>query len=59
MMPELVMDGLFGYRVYRLLLRNPRTSMGLNVDHPEKHGIYGIECGPFRNAEYDWAQGGQ
>ena len=60
MMPELVMDGLFGYRVYKVLpLRNPRTSMGLNVDHPEMHGINGIECGPFRNVEYDWTQGGQ
>ena len=58
-MQEPVMDGLPWYRVYRLLLRKPRISMGLNVDHPEMHGIYGTECGPFRNAEYEWTQGGQ
>ena len=52
-------DGLFWYRIYRLLLRKPRISMGLNKDQPEVYGIYGIECGPFRNAEYEWTQGGQ
>ena len=32
--------------------QQPRISMGLNVDHPEMHGIYGIECGPFGYNEY-------
>ena len=59
MMPELVTDGLFGYVSTGCFSEKPRISMGLNVDHPEMHGIYGIECGPFRNAEYEWTQGGQ
>ena len=58
-MPEPITDGLTWYRVYRSLLRKLHVVMGLNVNQSEMHGIYGIECGPFRNAEYEWTQGEQ
>ena len=54
-MPEPITDGLSWYRVYRLLLRKLHVVMGLNVNHSEMHGIYGIECGPFRNT-YEWTR---
>ena len=54
MMPEPVIDGLSWYCVNRLLLRQLHVVMGLNVNHSETCGIYGIECGPFRNAVYEW-----
>ena len=50
-----------GYQLDDARTRNGRTILVpcLQVAYQKAHvetGIYGIECGPFRNAVYEWTR---